>query len=142
MGDIGQDNRSEDVRISFQNAIEEYLNRDIASNSLFLLFENQLQSIQSLQVQVTPDSVKIFPRLRDGTQQLIHSGQFCILPRIISFNELDQMLRNNQITGFSVEPYLQINLPSGYSMVRLTDRNGIRYMIQGRLDANTGMIYP
>lgn len=72
----------------------------------------------------------------------ICSIQNTFLSNLITFDQLRTMLMEGQIVSFLVEPHLQINLFPGYSMVTLTDNNGNKFFIQGRLDPSTGMIYP
>ena len=97
------------------------------------------------------DKVTVFP---NDNEVNVYSGQnkytvpfhkICShenlpLPLFIDFTKLKQMLKDQNVAYHHIEPHLQINLPFGYNIITVIDRDGNRYLIQARLDANTWTI--
>lgn len=122
--------------------IQKYLNFDIENS--YVIINGKVEYVN--QVIVSPDFNILNIQTTRGNNYEISIDEICSqedtpLPDIINFKEYKEMLRNGEIAYHHIEPHLQINLPKGYNFITLVSRDNIRYLIQARLNSNTGMIF-
>ena len=103
------------------NGIPEFINK------VLVLIANNTVTVN------TENGPYVVPFNKICAQEYVH------IPKIITYNDFGASI--NSFTRFTVDPHLQINLPTGYTMITLYDVPGNKYWLQAKYDPTTEKVY-
>lgn len=134
-------------------AISKILNRSIQRGEMYF-WSSQYSHYYPVNALISFDSNKLFLTIVvNNINHVVYLDSICpysvftspIIPyKLISFNELGYKIQAGDIVNYKVDPMYQKYFgQSGdpNSIVTVFDKNGIGYLVRGRLASN-GMIYP
>ena len=103
------------------------------------------QQVQERLTQVKSKLSEISNRLKgliNKTVLNIKALELSGTPKFISFGQFAQMLSQNQIERYVIDPLLQSFSQPPNKVLTIFGKNGINFLVKVRYDPQTGQIYP
>lgn len=83
-----------------------------------------------------------FKGLLSTTLSNIKSLQLPESPKFVTFEQIAQLVSQNQIEQYMVDPLLQCLVAPPNKILTIVDRGGNTYLVRARYDRETNQIYP